>query len=65
MNSSTVRYAFLLFALLIVVSYFIGAATDTNTLASSVTKVVFAVTGRTSSGKYAGYPAGATQVQMG
>ena len=65
MADSTIRYIFLLSALLIVVAYFVGAATETNSLAAGVTKLVYAVTGRDSSGKFANYPGGATTVQGG
>lgn len=63
MADSTIRYIFLLSALLIVVAYFVGAATDTNALANGMTKLVYATTGRTSTGNFAAYPTGATQVQ--
>lgn len=65
MAGSTIRYIFLLSALLIVVAYFVGAATDTNSLANGIVKLVYAVTGRTPQGQFAGYPAGATTVQGG
>jgi hypothetical protein len=65
MADSTIRYIFLLSALLIVVAYFVGAATETNTLASGITKLVYAVTGRDPSGAFAAYPSGATTVQGG
>jgi hypothetical protein len=35
MADSTIRYIFLLSALLIVVAYFVGAATETNSLAAA------------------------------
>ena len=60
---STIRYIFFLAALLIIVAYFVGAATDVNSLAAGVTKLVYAITGRTSSGAFTGYPSGATAVQ--
>lgn len=56
----TIRYAFLLMALLIVVVYFVGAATDTNALAAGIQKLVYALTGRSASGQVGGYPGGAT-----
>ena len=65
MADSTIRYIFLLSALLIVVAYFVGAATETNSLAAGVTKLVYAVTGRDTSGKFAAYPSGASTVQGG
>jgi hypothetical protein len=65
MGDSTIRYIFLLSALLIIVAYFVGAATETNTLAAGITKLLYAVTGRTASGQFASYPTGATKVQGG
>lgn len=59
--NETVRDAFWLMALLIVVAYFVGAATDTNALANGLTKLVLALTGRDpSTGQFASYPSGAT-----
>lgn len=65
MADSTIRYIFLLSALLIVVAYFVGAATETNTLASGITKLVYAVTGRSPQGQFAAYPSGGGNVQGG
>lgn len=66
MADSTIRYIFLLSALLIVVAYFVGAATETNSLANGITKLVMAVTGRNpSTGQFSSYPTGATKVQGG
>jgi hypothetical protein len=62
---NTIRFIFLLSALLIVTAYFVGAATETNSLANGATKLVYAVTGRTSAGAFAGYPQGAGAVQGG
>jgi hypothetical protein len=62
MADSTIRYIFLLSALLIVVAYFVGASTDTNSLASGLTKIIMAVTGRNpATGQFAGYATGNTQ----
>ena len=55
---ATIRYMFFLMALLIIVAYFVGAATETNSLAAGATKLVYALTGRTSGGQFAPYPAG-------
>lgn len=57
---STIRYVFLLSALLIVLAYFVGAATETDALANGLTRLVYALTGRSSNGQFAAYPAGAT-----
>jgi hypothetical protein len=62
----TIRYIFLLSALLIIVAYFVGAATDTNALANGLTKFVMAVTGRNpATGNFAAYPSGGGTVQGG
>lgn len=60
MADDTIRYIFILSALLILVAYFVGAATDTNALAAGITRIVYAVTGRDASGKFAAYPGGST-----
>lgn len=61
----TIRYIFLLSALLIVVAYFVGAATDVNSLANGVVKLSYALTGRTPQGQFAAYPTGGGTVQGG
>jgi hypothetical protein len=63
MGDSTIRYIFFLMALLILTAYFVGAATETNSLASGATKLVYALTGRSSTGQFASYPSGASTVQ--
>jgi hypothetical protein len=63
MADSTIRYIFLLSALLIIVAYFVGAATETNALVAGIIKIWYAATGRTSSGAFAAYPAGGGAVQ--
>lgn len=66
MADSTIRYIFLLSALLIIVAYFVGAATETNSLASGLTKLTMAVTGRNpATGNFANYPTGGGTVQGG
>ena len=65
MSDKTIQYIFLLSALLIVVAYFVGAATETNSLASGLTKLVMAVTGRNAQGQFASYPSGGGSVQGG
>lgn len=66
MADSTIRYIFLLSALLIVVAYFVGAATETNSLANGLTKLTMAVTGRNpATGNFANYPTGGGAVQGG
>lgn len=63
MTSDTIRYMFLLSALLIVVAYFVGAATDINALSSGLNKLVLSITGRNQQGQFGAYPSGATKVQ--
>jgi hypothetical protein len=55
MNDS-IRYIFLLCALLIAGAYFIGVSTDAATLISGLTGLVNALTGRDATGKFAAYP---------
>jgi hypothetical protein len=59
MDSATIRYIFFLMALLIIVSYFVGAATETNSLALGAQRLIYALTGRTASGATSGYATGA------
>ncbi len=61
MDGDVVRDLFILMALLIAVAYFTGAATDTNALAAGFTKLIYAATGRTSTGTFAAYPSGGSQ----
>lgn len=65
MADNTIRYIFILSAILIAFAYFVGASTDTNSLANGIVKLVYAVTGRDATGKFAAYPTGATTVQGG
>ncbi len=55
-----IRYAFIIMAILIVVTYFVGAATDTNALASGLQKLVYALIGKSPTGATSAYPSGAT-----
>ena len=55
---STIRYIFLLSALLIIVAYFAGAASDVNSFTRGLTKISYAVTGRNAQGNFAAYPTG-------
>ena len=61
----TIRMAFILMALLIVVAYFVGAATETNALANGITKITYALTGRNAAGNFAAYPGGGGAIQLG
>lgn len=60
---ATIRYIFLLSALLIVVAYFVGAATDVNSLTNGMVKLSYALTGRSPQGQFAAYPTGGGNVQ--
>jgi hypothetical protein len=60
MADDTIRYLFLLSALLIVAAYFVGAATDINALSQGVAQLGYVFTGRNSKGAFAAYPSGAT-----
>lgn len=55
---ATIRYIFLLSALLIVAAYFVGVATDVNAFSAGATRLVYAVTGRNQAGQFAAYPTG-------
>lgn len=58
--SSNIKLVFWLAALLIILAYFVGAATETDALANGLTKLWYAATGRTANGQFAAYPTGAT-----
>ncbi len=58
MADDTVRYIFLLSALLLIVAYFAGFSSDVTAFASGATSLVYAVTGRNSKGAFTGYPSG-------
>jgi hypothetical protein len=51
-------YAFMLLALLIGVTYFIGLATDINAFTAGAVKLAYAFSGRTPQGQPGGYPSG-------
>ena len=56
--NDTIRYIFLLSALLIAAAYFLGVATDINAFSAGATRLIYAVTGRDTQGKFAAYPTG-------
>jgi hypothetical protein len=56
-------YGFLLLALLIGVTYFVGLATDINAFSAGLVKVAYAFSGRTPQGQPGNYPSGGGQVQ--
>ena len=49
-------YIFILSLVLIALAYYVGVQTDAPALAAAIQKIVYAVTGRNSSGSFAGYP---------
>lgn len=49
-------YIFVLSLVLIGLAYYVGVQTDAPALANAIQSIVYAVTGRTSSGSFAGYP---------
>lgn len=53
-------FIFVLMALLIVVVYYVGAATDFSALAKGSQTLIYALTGRNASGQFASYPTGAS-----
>jgi hypothetical protein len=59
MGQSTIRDIFLLSALLIAVAYFAGLSTDINVFSTNLTALIYAVTGRSSTGQFAAYPGSA------
>jgi hypothetical protein len=61
-DSSTLKYVFFLMALLIIVAYFAGAATETKSLASGASLIINTLTGRNASGQFSAYPSGAPAI---
>ena len=49
-------YIFILSLVLIGLAYYVGVQTDAPALANAIQQIVYAVTGRNSSGSFAGYP---------
>ena len=49
-------YIFILSLVLIALAYYVGVQTDAPALANAIQQIVYAVTGRNSSGSFAGYP---------
>lgn len=58
MGQETIKYVFLLSALLIAAAYFLGVATDVNAFSAGATRLIYAVTGRGPTGNFAAYPGG-------
>ena len=49
-------YIFVLSLVLVGLAYFTGLQTDAGALKDAFTSIIYAVTGRTSNGSFAGYP---------
>ena len=49
-------YIFVLSLVLVGLAYFTGLQTDARALKDAFTSIIYAVTGRTSNGSFAGYP---------
>lgn len=63
MADKTIRYIFLLTALLIIVAYFAGFVTDVNAAGSNLTKLLYALSGRNSTGDtFSAYPSGGPSI---
>lgn len=60
MAQDTIRYIYILSALLIAAAYFVGVSTDVNAFSAGATKLIYAVTGRDAKGAFAAYPKGST-----
>lgn len=58
--NQTVFYIFVLMALLIAVTFFVGLVSDANAFAAGLQKIIFALTGRNSQGNTSSYPSGAS-----
>lgn len=65
MGRQALYYAFILSVLLIAAVYFIGVATDAKSLGAALNQLVLSLTGRTSSGQFANYPASSATLQRG
>ncbi|MBF6613879.1 MAG: hypothetical protein IVW55_12195 [Chloroflexi bacterium] len=52
-------YGFAVSVLLIIAVYFIGLSTDAGAAATSMRALIYSLTGRDTSGKFADYPGGA------
>lgn len=57
-----VFYTFILMLAIIFAAYYAGVSTDAKTFGNAAQQLIFALTGRDSSGKFAAYPSGAPTV---
>jgi hypothetical protein len=65
MSRQALFYAFVIMLLLLGAVYFVGVATDAKAFGSAINQLVLSLTGRTSSGAFANYPASTTALQRG
>lgn len=49
-------YVFILSLVLVGLAYYVGVQTDAPALGNALQSIIYAVTGRNSSGNFAGYP---------
>ena len=52
-------YIFILSLVLVALAYYVGLKSDSKALGTAFTNLIYALTGRSSGGKFAGYPGGA------
>lgn len=57
-----IAFVFMLMALLVVVAYSAGLVSDAQAVATGLTRLINAITGRTASGQFAAYPGNASVV---
>lgn len=56
MSDRALYYIFILSLVLVALAYYTGLQTDAGALKNAFTSIIYAVTGRNSSGNFAGYP---------
>ena len=54
----TIALAFILLLVLILAAYYVGVTSDATAIGGQVLNLVYGVSGRTTSGAFAGYPGG-------
>jgi hypothetical protein len=63
MSRQALFYAFVIMLFLLGAVYFIGVATDAKAFGAAINQLVLSLTGRTSSGTFANYPASTATLQ--
>jgi hypothetical protein len=56
MSDRALYYVFILSLVLVALAYYTGLQTDAGALKDAFVSILYAITGRTSSGSFAGYP---------